>query len=353
MAQLQDGRLLAERAIDCGEAPKGGAEARTPCTVGHRQPRRIAARLAPFARAGEPAPVRCRREASCRLGAGAARTARHHGMGRRAGFRTAAEGRSAEPTSAGRRSMRSAGFMRRSTQPGLGWATSSGGSSARAKACAKPRPRSAGRRGRESWCSPSRWTGSPTITASPSCDRGLRRRMRPVTVNICGTFDRSAPLMISLRLNLVAVRPQGPSPSRTEKGIEFELKPRGIGDPDPDFCAASPFRKMPALQDGDYCLADSAPFATTSRRSMPTRSSFPPSPKARGKDNLVRRVRRHHPIWLRAEGLLQSGRGAALPQPAGRRSSRRGRIRDELPADPRLSGKRRSRATTATSSATR
>ena len=44
----------------------------------------------------------------------------------------------------------------------------------------------------------------------------------------------------------------------TEKGIELEVRPTRIADADPDFCAASPFRKMPALKDGDYGLADSS-----------------------------------------------------------------------------------------------
>ena len=43
-----------------------------------------------------------------------------------------------------------------------------------------------------------------------------------------------------------------------EKGVDLELKPMGIRDADPAFSAASPFGKMPALQDGDYRLADSS-----------------------------------------------------------------------------------------------
>ena len=43
-----------------------------------------------------------------------------------------------------------------------------------------------------------------------------------------------------------------------EKGLEFDLQPTGIPNPSPEFCAASPFRKMPAFQDNDYCLADSS-----------------------------------------------------------------------------------------------
>src|SRR5574338_1176184 len=43
-----------------------------------------------------------------------------------------------------------------------------------------------------------------------------------------------------------------------EKGLDFDLQPTGFPNPTSEFCAASPFKKMPALQDGDYCLADSS-----------------------------------------------------------------------------------------------
>ena len=45
-----------------------------------------------------------------------------------------------------------------------------------------------------------------------------------------------------------------------EKGIELELKPTGDapGQPNQDFLAASPLRKMPALRDGDFTFADSS-----------------------------------------------------------------------------------------------
>ena len=68
----------------------------------------------------------------------------------------------------------------------------------------------------------------------------------------------------------------------TEKGVEFELKPRGIGDPDPDFCAASPFRKMPALQDGDFRLADSSAICHYIEAKHPDPRLIPSEPKARG-----------------------------------------------------------------------
>src|SRR3546814_15445985 len=41
-----------------------------------------------------------------------------------------------------------------------------------------------------------------------------------------------------------------------EKGIEFELKGVGIGDPDPGFRADSQLGKMPAMADDGFPLAD-------------------------------------------------------------------------------------------------
>ena len=43
-----------------------------------------------------------------------------------------------------------------------------------------------------------------------------------------------------------------------EKGIEIELQPTGFPNHSPEYLEASPFRKMPALRDGDYTLADSS-----------------------------------------------------------------------------------------------
>jgi glutathione S-transferase len=47
-----------------------------------------------------------------------------------------------------------------------------------------------------------------------------------------------------------------------ERGIALELVPVGLGDPNPDFLAASPFRKMPALKDGDFSISDSTAVIT-------------------------------------------------------------------------------------------
>ena len=69
----------------------------------------------------------------------------------------------------------------------------------------------------------------------------------------------------------------------TEKGIEFELRPRGMNDPDPEFRQASPFRKMPALQDGDYCLADSSAICHYLEAKHPSPQLIPAEAKARGR----------------------------------------------------------------------
>jgi glutathione S-transferase len=69
----------------------------------------------------------------------------------------------------------------------------------------------------------------------------------------------------------------------TEKGIEFELRPRGMNDPDPEFRHASPFRKMPALQDGDYCLADSSAICHYLEAKHPSPQLIPAEAKARGR----------------------------------------------------------------------
>ena len=69
----------------------------------------------------------------------------------------------------------------------------------------------------------------------------------------------------------------------SEKGLEFELKARPLGDPDPEFLAASPFRKMPALQDGDYRLCDSSAICHYLDAKYPEQPLIPAEPQARGR----------------------------------------------------------------------
>lgn len=47
-----------------------------------------------------------------------------------------------------------------------------------------------------------------------------------------------------------------------ERGMDYELVAVGIGDPNPDFGAVSPFRKMPAIKDGDFGISDSSAILT-------------------------------------------------------------------------------------------
>ena len=48
----------------------------------------------------------------------------------------------------------------------------------------------------------------------------------------------------------------------TEKGIVVETVLGNPANPTPEFLAASPFRKIPALQDGDFTLCDSTAMVT-------------------------------------------------------------------------------------------
>jgi len=68
-----------------------------------------------------------------------------------------------------------------------------------------------------------------------------------------------------------------------EKGLDFELQPTGFPDHSPEFCAASPFKKMPALKDGEYCLADSSAIIHYVEAKYPNPELIPADPEARGR----------------------------------------------------------------------
>jgi hypothetical protein len=68
-----------------------------------------------------------------------------------------------------------------------------------------------------------------------------------------------------------------------EKGIELEVTPVAPGDPNPDFRAASPFGKMPALRDGAFGLADSSAIIHYLEAKFPQPAMIPAEPRARGK----------------------------------------------------------------------
>jgi glutathione S-transferase len=68
-----------------------------------------------------------------------------------------------------------------------------------------------------------------------------------------------------------------------EKGIELELKRTGFPEFSPDFLEASPFRKMPALRDGDYTLADSSAIIHFLEAKYPDDPLIPADPRLKGK----------------------------------------------------------------------
>jgi len=68
-----------------------------------------------------------------------------------------------------------------------------------------------------------------------------------------------------------------------EKGIDLELQGTGMPNYSPEYLAASPFRKMPALVDGDYTLADSSAIIHYLEAKHPEPALIPAEPRARGK----------------------------------------------------------------------
>lgn len=67
-----------------------------------------------------------------------------------------------------------------------------------------------------------------------------------------------------------------------EKGIKLELRAMGLGSADPDFLRASPLRKMPALMDGEYTVADSSAIVQYLEALHPEPELIPAHPQERG-----------------------------------------------------------------------
>ena len=67
-----------------------------------------------------------------------------------------------------------------------------------------------------------------------------------------------------------------------EEGIKLELRAMGLGSADPDFLRASPLRKMPALMDGDYTVADSSAIVQYLEALHPEPELIPADPRERG-----------------------------------------------------------------------
>ena len=68
-----------------------------------------------------------------------------------------------------------------------------------------------------------------------------------------------------------------------EKGLTLEHRPVSPHVDDPHFKTASPLGKIPALQDGDYSLADSSAIIHYLDAKYPAKPMIPTDAKARGK----------------------------------------------------------------------
>jgi glutathione S-transferase len=68
-----------------------------------------------------------------------------------------------------------------------------------------------------------------------------------------------------------------------QKGIDYDLVAISPGCPDPDFAAASPFGKIPAIKDGDFTLADSSAIIAYLDAKYPANPLLPADPQARGR----------------------------------------------------------------------
>ena len=70
-----------------------------------------------------------------------------------------------------------------------------------------------------------------------------------------------------------------------EKAIALQIEPTGVGPGQQSeaFLATSPLRKMPALADGDYRLADSSAIIHYLEAKFPEPALIPIDPQARGK----------------------------------------------------------------------
>jgi glutathione S-transferase len=68
-----------------------------------------------------------------------------------------------------------------------------------------------------------------------------------------------------------------------EKGIELESRPLPPGNEEPDFLAASPFRKIPGFRDGDFGISDSSAIVHYLEAKFPNPALIPAEPQARAR----------------------------------------------------------------------
>jgi glutathione S-transferase len=82
------------------------------------------------------------------------------------------------------------------------------------------------------------------------------------------------PLSPFVRKTVVAAR---------EKGVDYELIPANPSQPTEEFLKVSPFSKIPAIQDGDFSLADSTAIVTYLDAKYPEPALLPAEAQARGR----------------------------------------------------------------------
>ena len=68
-----------------------------------------------------------------------------------------------------------------------------------------------------------------------------------------------------------------------EKGLDFELEPTGFPAHSPEFLECSPMKKMPAIRDGDFTLADSSAIIHYLDARYPDVPLIPADPEERGR----------------------------------------------------------------------
>ncbi len=68
-----------------------------------------------------------------------------------------------------------------------------------------------------------------------------------------------------------------------ERDMEAELVAVGMGDPNPDYAAVSPFKKMPALKDGDFGISDSSAILTYLEAKYPGSGLVPESAEGKAR----------------------------------------------------------------------
>ena len=108
-----------------------------------------------------------------------------------------------------------------------------------------------------------------------------------------------------------------------EKGLDYELDPGAIRtQPSEEFLKVSPFGKIPAMSDGDFCLADSTAIVTYLDAKYPEPALLPAEPTGARAGDLVRGSQRH-----RADPRRGADRGQPLPAAEDLRHRRRRRGR--------------------------